>query len=73
MFRFSRFFSEPLFTESMVEKEINAINFEHEKNKDEDICRLLQLKRSLSVPNHPFNTFATGNLSKQLSDSGINI
>lgn len=73
MFRFSRFFFEPLFPESLVEKEINAINFEHEKNKDEDICRILQLKRSLSVPNHPFNTFVTGNLSKELSDSGINI
>ncbi|XP_060860075.1 insulin-degrading enzyme-like [Metopolophium dirhodum] len=58
--RFSRFFFEPLFTASSAEKEINAINSEHEKNKADDNWRLEQLKRSLSVPNHPFNMFGTG-------------
>jgi len=63
VFRFSRFFFEPLFTASLAEKEINAINFEHETNTDDDHWRFQQLKRSLSVPNHPFNMFGTGNLS----------
>jgi len=73
VFRFSRFFSEPLFTASSAEKEINAINSEHEKNKADDNWRLKQLKRSLSVPNHPFNMFGTGNPSIQLPSSGLNI
>eukprot|EP00102_Acyrthosiphon_pisum_P023885 XP_016661095.1 PREDICTED: insulin-degrading enzyme-like [Acyrthosiphon pisum] len=58
--RFSRFFLEPLFTASSALKEINAIDSEHEKNKTDDNWRLEQLKRSLSVPNHPFNMFGTG-------------
>lgn len=62
MFRFSRFFSEPLFTPSTVEREINAVNSEHNKNKVIDSCRLGQLKRSMADPNHPFNMFKTGTL-----------
>ncbi|KAF0751792.1 Uncharacterized protein FWK35_00013743 [Aphis craccivora] len=60
--RFSRFFSEPLFTPSTVEREINAVNSEHNKNKVIDSCRLGQLKRSMADPNHPFNMFKTGTL-----------
>jgi len=62
-----------LFTPSSVEKEINAVNSEHENNKADDIRRLEQLKRSLAVPNHPFNMFGTGNSLLQLPGSGINI
>ena len=30
--RFSQFFVEPLFTEDLTERELNAVNSEHEKN-----------------------------------------
>lgn len=62
MFRFSRFFSEPLFAPSTIEKEINAVNSEHDKNKAIDDWRLDQLKKSMADPNHPFNMFGTGTL-----------
>lgn len=61
MFRFSRFFSEPLFSESSVEKEIYAVDSEFENYKADDDWRLKQLKQNLAVPNHPFNHFAIGN------------
>lgn len=62
MFRFSRFFSEPLFAPSAVEREVNAVNSEHDKNKVIDSWRLDQLKRNMADPNHPFNMFKTGTL-----------
>jgi insulysin len=37
---FSQFFKEPLFTESSVEREINAVDSEYRKNLSEDSRRL---------------------------------
>ncbi|XP_028137935.1 insulin-degrading enzyme isoform X1 [Diabrotica virgifera virgifera] len=59
--RFSQFFIAPLFTESATEREINAVNSEHEKNLPNDLWRLDQLNKHLANPDHPFNTFGTGN------------
>ncbi|XP_023021581.1 insulin degrading metalloproteinase isoform X2 [Leptinotarsa decemlineata] len=59
--RFSQFFITPLFTESATEREINAVNSEHEKNIPSDLWRLDQLDKHLSNPEHPYNTFGTGN------------
>lgn len=59
--RFSQFFISPLFTESATEREINAVNSEHEKNIPNDLWRLDQLNKHLANPDHPFNTFGTGN------------
>ncbi|XP_056631781.1 insulin-degrading enzyme isoform X2 [Diorhabda carinulata] len=59
--RFSQFFIAPLFTESATEREINAVNSEHEKNIPNDLWRLDQLNKHLANPDHPFNTFGTGN------------
>lgn len=61
MFRFSNILIDPLFTESTAEKEINSIDSEHEKFKADDTMRLLQLRKSLADPNHPFNHFGAGN------------
>ncbi|XP_018580177.1 insulin-degrading enzyme [Anoplophora glabripennis] len=59
--RFSQFFVAPLFTESASEREINAVNSEHEKNIPSDVWRMDQLDKHISDPDHPYNTFGTGN------------
>lgn len=74
--RFSQFFIAPLFTENMTEREINAVNSEHEKNLATDGWRVRQVSKSLSDPNHPYSRFGTGN-KKTLSDdpisNGVNV
>lgn len=57
---FSRMFAEPLFDMNYMNKEIDAVNSEHEKNLNTDNWRKRQLMRSLSNPNHPHFKFATG-------------
>lgn len=59
--RFSQFFIAPLFTESATEREINAVNSEHEKNLGIDIWRIGQVKKSLANSSHPYSKFGTGN------------
>lgn len=58
--RFSQFFSAPLFTESATERELNAIDSEHQKNVQRDGNRLFQLSKSCSNREHPYSKFATG-------------
>uniref|UniRef100_A0A646QDK3 Insulin-degrading enzyme n=1 Tax=Hemiscolopendra marginata TaxID=943146 RepID=A0A646QDK3_9MYRI len=74
--RFAQFFLSPLFTESATEREINAVNSEHEKNIQIDLWRLNQLERSTSNPKHAYNKFGTGNkktLDENPRKNGINI
>lgn len=59
--RFSQFFISPLFTENVTDREVNAVDSEHEKNIQNDSWRLNQLERSLSKPGHPYTKFGTGN------------
>lgn len=59
--RFAQFFISPLFTESGVDREVNAVNSEHEKNIQNDYWRMAQLEKSTSNPNHDFSKFETGN------------
>ncbi|XP_025073712.1 insulin-degrading enzyme-like [Pogonomyrmex barbatus] len=59
--RFAQFFLAPLFTETLTELELNAINSEHEKNLANDIWRFDQLDKSSACPDHPFSKFGTGN------------
>ena len=58
--RFSQFFIAPLFTESATDREVNAVNSEHEKNLPSDSWRLRQLESSLSDPEHDYHKFGTG-------------
>jgi insulysin len=58
--RFAQFFLEPLFTASAIEREINAVNSEHEKNVADDFWRLAQLQKNSADPNHAYNHFGTG-------------
>lgn len=57
---FSRFFIDPLFNEKSVQREINAVNSEHNKNINDDDWRINQLIRNLAKKNNNYNTFATG-------------
>ncbi|KAI9018492.1 Metalloenzyme, LuxS/M16 peptidase-like protein [Phycomyces nitens] len=60
--RFSRFFVDPLFTESCTERELKAVDSEYKKNLQSDTSRILQLSRSLYDSKNPMNIFATGNI-----------
>ena len=59
--RFSQFFVAPLFTPSATEREINAVDSEHNKNLQVDMWRTFQLMKSIADPAHPFSKFGTGN------------
>lgn len=52
--RFAQFFISPLFTESATEREINAVDSEHDKNVAIDVWRIRQVSKSLADPNHPY-------------------
>nr|XP_040034007.1 insulin-degrading enzyme isoform X1 [Gasterosteus aculeatus aculeatus] len=74
--RFAQFFLCPLFDESCKDREVNAVDSEHEKNLMNDSWRLFQLEKATGNPNHPFSKFGTGNkltLETQPSKDGIDI
>ena len=60
LIRFAQFFLCPLFTETATEREVNAVNSEHEKNIPNDSWRLDQLEKSTAKKDHAFNKFGTG-------------
>ena len=57
---FSRFFIDPLFNEDAVQREINAVNSEHQKNINDDNWREHQVIKNLANKDNKWNTFATG-------------
>lgn len=67
---FSRMFAEPLFDKNYMNKEIEAVNSENEKNLNKDPWRENQILKSLADPLHPYSKFSTGN-RKTLK--GVNI
>ncbi|GIY21913.1 insulin-degrading enzyme [Caerostris extrusa] len=74
--RFAQFFLCPLFTEKATEREVNAVDSEHEKNLQIDSWRLVQLEKATCNPQHDYSKFGTGNLetlSVQPKSRGINI
>ncbi|PYH90104.1 LuxS/MPP-like metallohydrolase [Aspergillus ellipticus CBS 707.79] len=60
--RFAQFFVEPLFLESTLDRELQAVDSENKKNLQSDLWRLMQLNKTLSNPGHPYHHFSTGNL-----------
>lgn len=58
--RFSQFFIAPLFTESATERELNAVDSEHQKNVQNDGNRIFQLGQSRANVEHPYSKFGTG-------------
>ena len=59
--RFSQFFISPKFNKDSVEREINAVDSEFSKNKNNDPWRLDQFFKSQLNPKSPFSQFHTGN------------
>ncbi|KAF8743460.1 Peptidase M16, partial [Rhizoctonia solani] len=59
--RFSGFFHSPLFSESCTSRELNAVDSENKKNRQNDVWRIHQLNKSLSKMGHPWAKFGTGN------------
>jgi insulysin len=66
---FSQFFIEPLFLIDSINREINAINSEHQKNINNDYWRLQQLLHNISIKNHNYNKFTTGNFNTLKKDN----
>lgn len=60
--RFSQFFISPRFDAEFAEREINAVNSEHQKNINSDDRRIYQILRNTANADHPFHMFGTGNL-----------
>ena len=52
----------PLISKDSLEREMRAVDMEHNKNKLNESWRLYQLKKNLSDSNHKLNSFSTGNL-----------
>lgn len=60
LLRFAQFFVAPLMDESVAQREVLAVNSEHEKNIPVDQWRIRQIEKSLSKTSHPYNHFASG-------------
>jgi insulysin len=60
--RFAQFFISPLFAQEFTEREMNAVNSEHQKNVENDGWRNQRLMREHFEKDHPENHFSTGNL-----------
>lgn len=60
---FASFFIEPLFDRASINKEIYAIQNEHDSNVSNTTKILYHATRLLSDKNHPFSRFMTGNMS----------
>ncbi|ODQ53020.1 a-pheromone processing metallopeptidase Ste23 [Saitoella complicata NRRL Y-17804] len=74
--RFAQFFRKPLFLEDQKDRELKAVDSENKKNLQVDIWRLFQLEKSLSNPEHPYNSFGTGNLvtlSEEPAKKGLDV
>lgn len=68
--RFGSFFEKPLFTESATEREVSAIDSEHQKNLQDDGFRLNQVLSSRANPAHPIHHFGTGTRQTLLGAAG---
>ena len=58
---FAHFFIDPLLSESMVDKEVNAVNSEYEIDVSGDGWKLMHLFTMLSKQDHPLSRFTIGN------------
>ena len=71
---FSRFFIDPLLSPDKINKEINAVNSEYEKNLINDDRKKSQILSFLSDEDNPLNRFSTGNLlSLKINSSTYNL
>ena len=59
--RFASFFISPLLRADAMQREVKAVNSEHEKNLRDDGWREYELFKSQAAAGHPYNRFGTGN------------
>jgi insulysin len=59
---FGNFFIEPIFNNDSVNREINAVSSEHNKNVNDDNRRYFRLLQLICNNEHPFYNFSTGNI-----------
>ncbi|MGR3319827.1 MAG: insulinase family protein [Candidatus Anammoxibacter sp.] len=67
--RFSDFFKAPLFDKTYSEREVKAVNNEHEKNKLSDGWRAGFVQNQMAEAGHPITKFGTGNLTTLAGDN----
>ena len=67
--RFSDFFKAPLFDKTYAEREVKAVNNEHEKNKLNDGWRGNFVANLMSESGHPLAQFGTGNKDTLAGDN----
>ena len=58
--RFAQMLSAPLFPQEYVEREINAVDSEHQKNLQSDLWRVYRISYLTSKEGHPRQQFFTG-------------
>lgn len=68
--RFAQFFISPLFDESMLERELRAVDSEYLNGRTSDNWRNFQLLKHGSNKDHPFSKFGCGNYNT-LTDGGV--
>mmetsp|Transcript_7239 Transcript_7239/g.13383 ORF Transcript_7239/g.13383 Transcript_7239/m.13383 type:complete len:941 (-) Transcript_7239:109-2931(-) len=66
---FAGAFTSPIFTEDAVNREILAVNSEHEKNVYDDNWRLNRLVELMAGQAHPFSHFSTGSVDSLKSEN----
>jgi insulysin len=66
--RFVEFFAAPMFSESCVEREVQAVHSEDEKNHSVDYWRLDEIFRSMYSPCHPRFRYGNGNAKTLWTD-----
>ncbi len=59
--RFAQCFIGPLFTQTALEREVQAVDSEHHKNLQQDAWRMYQLSKSSLAPGHSYASFGSGN------------
>jgi insulysin len=67
--RFSDFFKAPIFDKTYAEREVKAVNNEHEKNKLNDGWRGNFVANLVSEPGHPLTQFGTGDKNTLAGDN----
>ncbi len=67
--RFSDFFKAPLFDKKFSEREVNAVNSEHDKNILSDGWRANYVATQVAEEGHPIRSFGTGNKDTLAGDN----
>jgi insulysin len=66
---FGHFFIDPLLNKNAIEREMNAVNAEHEKNINNDDWRIQQMGKIMTGFNSPIHNFNTGSLESLKNDN----